>query len=254
MAGKDGQRRSLCFGKRNAVTKSRKARDSIRNRTLKEERRLRMSAATTAIEHSSFPSVSAVEAKEFAKAASLERRQEFENILSHWLTRFRIIAERQLGNREDAEDAVQDAMLSAFTHIARFDGRAKMSTWLTAIVLNAVRMNLRRRPRGRMLSLDWSPVEGQSTISELLVDLRPTPERTAEISELYKFVVKATRKLPPSQKAALRLRQEGEPIRKAAARLGIPEGTLKAQLARGRAKITEQFRHVIGMSKTASRP
>jgi len=118
-----------------------------------------MSAATTAIEHSSFPSVSAVEAKEFAKAASLERRQEFENILSHWLTRFRIIAERQLGNREDAEDAVQDAMLSAFTHIARFDGRAKMSTWLTAIVLNAVRMNLRRRPRGRMLSLDWSPVE-----------------------------------------------------------------------------------------------
>jgi RNA polymerase sigma-70 factor (ECF subfamily) len=49
------------------------------------------------------------------------------------------MAMRWLRNPEDAEDAVQDAMLSAFKHIARFDGRAQMLTWLTAIVINAVR-------------------------------------------------------------------------------------------------------------------
>jgi RNA polymerase sigma-70 factor (ECF subfamily) len=46
---------------------------------------------------------------------------------------------------------VQDAVLSAFKHIARFEGRARMSTWLMAIVINAVRMQLRRRNRQRIL-------------------------------------------------------------------------------------------------------
>jgi DNA-directed RNA polymerase specialized sigma24 family protein len=53
------------------------------------------------------------------------------------LARFRRIALRFLGNIADAEDAVQDALLSAFTHLDQFGGQAKMSTWLTAIVINA---------------------------------------------------------------------------------------------------------------------
>ena len=51
-----------------------------------------------------------------------------------------------LGNIADAEDVVQDAFLSAFTHLDQFRGQAKMSTWLTAIVINAARMKLRQRP------------------------------------------------------------------------------------------------------------
>jgi RNA polymerase sigma-70 factor (ECF subfamily) len=66
--------------------------------------------------------------------AGLDCQQEVETKLPHLLPRFRSLATRWLGNREDAEDAVQDAMLSAFTHIASFNRRAKMSTWLTAIV------------------------------------------------------------------------------------------------------------------------
>src|SRR5262249_54952014 len=159
---------------------------------------------------------------------------------------FRSMATRWLGNREDAEDAVQDAMLSAFTHLASFNGQAKMSTWLTAIVINAVRMQIRRRPRVRLLSMDYSVNPDQPAITELLTDPRPTPEKTAEQLELYQLAIKLAERLPRSQKAALRVHQQNDfSIRKAAQKLGVPEGTLKAQLARGRAKLGERFRNAI---------
>jgi len=178
-----------------------------------------------------------------AEEPSPERRKEFENILSHALPRFRRIAMRWLRNPEDAEDAVQDAMLSAFTHIARFDGRAQMSTWLTTIVINAVRMQIRRRPRVQMVSLDQSPREDQQPPAELLADPKPTPEQTLEQCELCELAIKLTAGLPASQRAALRLRQRDDfSTRKAAEKLQIPQGTLKARLARGRVKLMERFR------------
>jgi DNA-directed RNA polymerase specialized sigma24 family protein len=73
---------------------------------------------------------------------------------------------------ERTEDAVQDAMLSAFKHITSFNGRAKMSTSLTAIVINAIRMQIRRRPRVRLLSMDYSANEGQPAIAFSLIDAR----------------------------------------------------------------------------------
>ena len=61
------------------------------------------------------------------------------------LARFRRIALRLLGNIADAEDAVQDAFLSAFKQLDQFKGQAEMSTWLAAIVIDVARMELRRR-------------------------------------------------------------------------------------------------------------
>jgi RNA polymerase sigma-70 factor, ECF subfamily len=212
-----------------------------------------MLTATTAIDDSGVPSVVVAGAQKSVQEPSPERRQEFEDILSHAMPRFLSLAARWLGNREDAEDAVQDAMLSAFTHIAGFDGRSKMSTWITAIVINAVRMQVRRRIRRRMLSLDWVPPEGQSTISELLADPRPTPESTLERSELRNLVIRLTDSLPPSQRLAVRLHQRDDfSIRKAAATLGVPEGTLKARLARGRAKLAKQFEKTVTEPRTRS--
>jgi len=118
------------------------------------------------------------------------------------------MATRWLRNPEDAEDAVQDAMLSAFKHIAAFDGRAQLSTWVMAIVINAVRMKLRRRPRCHIVSLDQTAEDGQWAISEMIADPRPTPEQTLEQCELRELVTKLTGSLPPSQRTALRLRQQ----------------------------------------------
>lgn len=179
-----------------------------------------------------------------ATQASPERRLEFENVLSRNLPGFRRVAMRWLRNPEDAEDAVQDAMLSAFKHIARFEGRAQMSTWLMAILINAVRMQLRRRPRHTHLPLDQPTREGQRTISDLIADQRPTPEQTLEKCELLELITKLTRSLPPSQRAAMELRQrdDGLSVKDAAEALGVPVGTLKAQLARGRVTLRQQLR------------
>ena len=68
-------------------------------------------------------------------------------------TLFRV-ALRRLRNIEDAEDAVQDALLSAHKHIGQFEGRSQLSTWLTTIVSNVALTKLRRYSRCEMLSLD----------------------------------------------------------------------------------------------------
>ncbi|HWY71307.1 MAG TPA: RNA polymerase sigma factor [Terriglobales bacterium] len=204
-----------------------------------------------AVEDSSLPFVAVAGPQGVPVATSCERRREFEKILSDALPRLKRIAMRSLRNPEDAEDAVQDAMLSAFRHIAQFDGRAQMSTWLISIVINAVRMQLRRRGRRQMLSLDEAPKDGQWAISELLVDPSPTPEQTLEQGEQRELVRKLIAGLPSSQQAALRLHQRDDfSIKKAAETLGVPHGTIKAQLTRGRAKLTQRFQNATRRTKT----
>jgi len=186
-----------------------------------------------------------------ARQAIPELRMEFEKIVQQRLPQFRRVAMRWLRNPEDAEDAVQEAMMSAFRHIATFDGRARLSTWVTAIVINAVRMQLRRRPRCHFVSLDHAPEEGQWAISEVLADPGPTPEQTVAHRELRDLVARLTCGLPAPQRAAIRLRQrDGLSIREAAKRLGVPQGTLKAQLARGRAKLVQRFQKAAGRPRS----
>jgi RNA polymerase sigma-70 factor (ECF subfamily) len=198
------------------------------------------------------PRVPVADEKELIKQASSERRMEFEDLLSRYLPRFRRMAMRWLRNPEDAEDAVQDALLSAFKHVARFEGRAQMSSWLTAIVINAARMQLRRRPRQMILSLDQSLGRGPSAIADLLADPKPTPEQALEQRELRELVIKLTASLPPSQRVAMRLRQRDDlSTKEAAEALGVPKGTLKARLARGRAEVKQQVRKLMDSPSVA---
>ena len=204
-----------------------------------------MASPVAVLEDYSLRSMTAADA-DAAAPATPERLQEFDNVVSRALPRFRRIAKRWLGNHEDAEDAVQDAMLSAFTHLADFEGRAQMSTWLTTVVTNAVLMQIRRRHRSQMLSLDRCPKEEESTtFAELLVDPKPTPDQTAEQRQLRKIVAHLAGGLPRSQQTALILRvQNGFSLKETAEILGVPLGTVKAQLARGRARIIERFHKI----------
>jgi RNA polymerase sigma-70 factor (ECF subfamily) len=179
--------------------------------------------------------------EELGRQATPERRIEFEDVLSHHLPRFRQMAMRRLRNPEDAEDAVQDALLSAFKNLARFEGRARMSTWLMTIVINSARIELRRRRRRhQILSLDQELQDHHWTLLELLADPRPAAEQSLEHSELFELVAKLSQDLPLSQWTALQLRhRDGLSLKQAAQALGVPEGTLKAQLARGRRKLAQ---------------
>jgi RNA polymerase sigma factor (sigma-70 family) len=98
--------------------------------------------------------------------------QELTDVIASHSLRFRQIALRRLSNAADADDAVQDALLSAWKHLDQFRGQAKISTWLTTIVINSARMRLRRRLPSVQLSRMKTTGRGIS----LWKRLRRTPD------------------------------------------------------------------------------
>jgi len=211
-----------------------------------------MSSSIVPMEQSELLSVPGAYTRAVADDRIRERRLEFDGLLPHILPRFRRMATRWLRHPEDAEDAVQDAIFSAFRHLADFDGRSEMSTWLTAILRNAVRMQLRRRPRIRMHALAENPEEGRPILLETLSDPGPTPEQSLERRELCELVRQLRSTLPPSQQTALNLRiRDDLSIKEVADCLGTSEGTVKAQLARGRANLATRVQRAL---KRRTRP
>jgi RNA polymerase sigma factor (sigma-70 family) len=158
-------------------------------------------------------------------------------------------AYRYLGNTADAEDAVQDALLSAYKHLDQFRGQAQMSTWLVAIVSNCARMQLRRRPRQIHISLNEQFGDEQGhTVSERLVHSGPSPEEEYRKAELHNHLMQFVEELSPSLRRAFQLRDlDGLTTNEAAQVLGVVDGTVKAQVARARAKLARLVRRALGV-------
>jgi RNA polymerase sigma-70 factor (ECF subfamily) len=170
--------------------------------------------------------------------------QQLEQILTGGLPPLYRRAYRILGNAADAEDAVQDALLAAYTHLHQFRGQAQISTWVTAILLNSARMQLRRRLRHVHVALEESVEELQSFPLERLADHRPTPEREFIESDLKTRLSDLHTQLSPTLRRTFQLRDvEGRSIRETARILGVPTGTVKAQSARARKRLKELMRH-----------
>ena len=176
--------------------------------------------------------------------------EEFNKALRRCRASFFRNAYRFLNNEADAEDAVQDALLSAYKHIDQFRGEAQMSTWLTAIVSNSARLQLRKRQRQIHVSLD-EPIgeEQELTPSDSLTDWRPNPEDEHRESELHARLKGFVTHLSPTLRKTFELRAlDGLTINEAARILGVPTGTVKARLARARAKL----RRLMGRRPTHS--
>lgn len=165
--------------------------------------------------------------------------REMQDLLSRCLPSFQKKAYRYLGNAADAEDAVQDALVSAYKHLDQFRGEAQFSTWLTAILINCARMQLRKRSRIVQVSLDEQfGQEKEYSLAEQLADRRPTPEDECRTSELHDGLMELVKQLSPPLRRAFQLRDlDGLTTREAAETLGVAEGTVKAQLTRARAKL-----------------
>jgi len=184
-----------------------------------------------------------------------EPAEELDSVVSRYLPMFYKRAFQFLGNATDAEDAVQDALLSAYKHLGQFRGEAQLSTWLTTIVTNAARMQLRRR-RGGYLSLDEEQGEDGLTLSERLADSKPSPEDVCSAAQARDRLVEGVKRLSPTLRKAFQLRDiDGLTTKEAALVLGVPQGTVKAQVARARAKLAGIIRvkPVRQRSRTRSR-
>lgn len=177
--------------------------------------------------------------------------EELTNIfVDRWQSFYRI-AMRQLENRADAEDAVQDAFLSAYRYLDHFKRQARMSTWVTTIVINSARMKLRRRPRTVHVALsDQSQDHDSEQVLEMLRDRRPNPEEVSQSNELTERALSFTTQISPTLRRTFQLRHVyGLSIRDTAKVLGVPNGTVKAQTARARAKLKLLMQNSVGRKR-----
>src|SRR5882757_10532609 len=138
-------------------------------------------------------------AQPLAAADGQSAARELQRVLSLGSPSFYRCALRLLRNRADAEDAVQEALLAAYKHLHQFRGQSQMSTWLTTIVGNCARMQLRKRSRRIHLPLDEQMGEEQRYfVHERLADSGPSPEDECRTSELAAHLKKGTALLAPS--------------------------------------------------------
>ena len=151
------------------------------------------------------------------------------------------------GNDADAEDAVQDALLSAHQHLDQFRGQSQLSKWLVTIVINCARMKTRKRANKIHFSLDESMGECQDySVAEALTDRRPNPEDDCLTSDFHTRVLQFVARLSPKLRRTLQLRDlDGLTIKETALILGVPSGTVKAQLSRARKQLRRFLSHTV---------
>ena len=139
------------------------------------------------------------------------------------------IAMRTLGDREEAADALQDALVSAFRHIGSYRGDAAVTTWLHRVVVNACLDRVRaRRP---------TPVDEVPEVADPV----DRPEALATRLELQA----ALALIPVEQRVVVVLLDMlDRPLAEVAETLGIPPGTVKSRASRGRARLAVLLGHL----------
>lgn len=149
------------------------------------------------------------------------------------------VALRTLGDREEAADAVQDALVSAYRAAHTFRGQAAVTTWLHRITVNACLDRARKAA-----SRKTAPVDDTERLEQLL-EPHESAAAPAERNDLHRQLVKALDTLPADQRAALVLvDMQGYPVAEAARILDVPTGTIKSRCARGRARLLPQVTHL----------
>jgi len=175
---------------------------------------------------------------------------DFEGVISNYSPVLFRVALRRLRNVEDAEDAVQDALLSAYKHIGQFEGRSQLSTWLTSIVNNTAGMKLRQHLRHEMVSLDQNQENDGATFANKLKDSRPNPETICEKKEMHETLRRSLAQLSPKLREAIQMRDlDGFSMQETASALGISINALKSRVARGRATLSLLVHEVVTASE-----
>jgi RNA polymerase sigma-70 factor, ECF subfamily len=147
------------------------------------------------------------------------------------------VAIRTLADPEDAADALQEAMISAFRRAASFRGESAVTTWLHRIVVNACLDRIRRRAARPEVSGG-----DERLLDALAAEAAPDPSGGSETSI---EVMAALRQLPHDQQVALVLVDMLDyPVADAAEVLGVAQGTVKSRCARGRARLLPKLAHL----------
>jgi RNA polymerase sigma-70 factor, ECF subfamily len=157
------------------------------------------------------------------------------------------IARTILRNDADAEDALQDAYVSAFANLASYRGESTLTTWLSRIVMNEALGRLRRR----RATMDLAALEHQRSEAEIiqfpLSTLNDDPERTMAQRQILQLVEQATDNLPEAFRIVFVTRViEGMSVEETSELLGIKPETIKTRLHRARQLVRDRLEKEIG--------
>jgi RNA polymerase sigma-70 factor (ECF subfamily) len=158
----------------------------------------------------------------------------FAGIVRRWQGPLVNLAYRFCRNRAQAEEMAQEAFLRVFRFLSQWKDDAKFSTWLFAVATNVYRSQMRRiRPPEVPLEEDRE------------IRAPGNPEAVIEAEDLAEVVRRAVAALPPKYRDALILFYfQKMDVRETARTLGVPEGTVKARLHRGRAMLEQRIERV----------
>lgn len=146
-----------------------------------------------------------------------------------------------LNNAHDAEEVAQEAVLKAFTALARFRGESKFSTWLIQITINEARLKLRKDRRHLYQSIDEQQTDEEGEyFPKDFADWREIPSEQLQRTELRNALKRALDSLPRKYREVLILRDvEHLSIQEAAQVLGITKGSVKTRLLRARLQMRD---------------
>jgi RNA polymerase sigma-70 factor (ECF subfamily) len=166
----------------------------------------------------------------------------FEQLVGRYDRKLLRIAQHVTHNREDAQDAVQEAFLKAFQHLAQFREDSQFSTWLIRITVNQSLMKLRKQRSVREVSLDEDFQTDGDILPIEVADWAPNPEERYRTSELRDILAKMLEDLQPILRTVFVLRDiEGLSIVQTAEVLDLSHTAVKARLWRARLQLRERL-------------
>jgi RNA polymerase sigma-70 factor, ECF subfamily len=166
----------------------------------------------------------------------------FEEMFQAYRKKFLWTAGAILRNKEDAEDAVQNALISALRNLRNFEGRSALTTWFTRVVMNAALMIRRKRQRSSFEQWPEFESTGQPQWTETVPASDPDPEMMYAEEETLRHINRILRAMKPIHREAVELIYYREmSIREASEATGISASALKARVYRARQEFAKSF-------------
>lgn len=165
----------------------------------------------------------------------------FATLVKNEMSRLIAVARKLLRSEQDAQDAVQDALLQAYRHIHQFEGRSSLRTWMYQITVRACLMARRRdRRRNGDVSLTARIDDDGLNLADTVASVEPAAEDMVATHEDYATVRRTMMELPASYREILELRDiEGLDVAQTAKRLQTTAGVVKTRLHRARNALRE---------------
>jgi len=169
----------------------------------------------------------------------------FEELVNRYEKKIYRLGMNITGNREDAEDVLQEAFLKAFEHLPEFREDSRFYTWIVRIAVNEALMKLRKRRTSREVPMEDSSDENGEVLVREFADWKPNPEQVYARAELEEILQGGVKALPEGFRTVFYLRDvEGLSTEETADLLNLSVSAVKARLFRARLRLREELSRI----------